>query len=89
MRWDVELQKKSRKILVLTTMYHTTILNSLKNVQFGISISQHHISGTTSGHGSHNKFEDLCCAKLVNYILEEKKNVLTAAAAAKEAIARG
>jgi hypothetical protein len=41
-----------------------------ENVQFGILISQHHIPGTASGHGSDNKFEDLCCAELVNYILE-------------------
>jgi hypothetical protein len=41
-----------------------------ENVQFGITISQHHIPGTASGHESHNKFEDLCCAELVNYILE-------------------
>jgi hypothetical protein len=37
-----------------------------ENVQFGI----HHVPGTASGHGSHEKCEDLCCAKLVNYILE-------------------
>jgi hypothetical protein len=45
--------------------------------------SMHHVSGIASGHGSHNKFEDLCFTKLVNYILEEikKKNILTSSAA--------
>jgi hypothetical protein len=38
-----------------------------ENVQFGISISQHHIPGTASGHGSHKKVEDVCCTELVNY----------------------
>jgi hypothetical protein len=35
------------------------------------------------------KFEDLCCAGLVNYILEPiRKNILTSSSAAKEVIAR-
>jgi hypothetical protein len=41
MSWDAELQRKSRKIL-----------EGLENAQFGILISQHHIPGTASGHGS-------------------------------------
>jgi hypothetical protein len=58
--WDVELQKKSKKILQSLdnyVAYHQ--LKFLKNIQFGIYISQRHISDTASGHGSYNKFEDL------------------------------
>jgi hypothetical protein len=72
-------------------MWPIIILNSSKNARFEICISQLHISGTASGHGSHNKFEDLCCTELANYILEEikNKNVLTSSLAAKEVVARG
>jgi hypothetical protein len=71
MGWDAELQRKSRKILEgldKYVAYHH--FQFFESVQSGISISQHHIPITASGHGSHKKFEDLCCAELVNYILE-------------------
>jgi hypothetical protein len=63
MSLDAELQRKSRKIvegLDNYVAYHH--FKFFENVQFGTSISQHHIPGTASGHGSHNKFEDLHCA---------------------------
>jgi hypothetical protein len=63
--------RKPRKILKHLdncVAYHH--FKFFENVQFGISISQHHIPGAASGHGSHKKFEDLCCAEFVNYILE-------------------
>jgi hypothetical protein len=68
---DAELQRKSRKILQgldKYVAYHH--FKFFENVQFGISISQHHIPGTASGYGSHKNFEDLRCAELLNYILE-------------------
>jgi hypothetical protein len=69
-------------------MLLSTILNSLKNVEFGICTSQHHMPGTAIGHGSHKKFEDLCRTKLLNYILEAIKNVVISSSTAKEVIAR-
>jgi hypothetical protein len=90
MSWDAELQRKSRKFLEgldKYVAYHH--FKFFENVQFGISISQHHIPGTASGNGSHKECEDLCCAELVNYILNQlKENVLTASSAAKEVTAR-
>jgi hypothetical protein len=90
MSWDAELRRKSRKILEgLDNYVAYRHFKLFENAQFGILISQHHIPGTTSGHGSHKKLEDLCCAELVNYILKPiKKNVLTSSSAAKEVIAR-
>jgi hypothetical protein len=71
MSWDAELRRKSRKILEGLDNYVAYChFKFSKNVQFGISISQHHIPGTASGHGSHKELEDLCCAELVNYFLE-------------------
>jgi hypothetical protein len=58
----------------------------LKNGKFGIYISQHHIPGTASGHGSHKKFEDLCRTKSIRENIKE--NVLTSSPTAKEVIAR-
>jgi hypothetical protein len=46
-----------------------------ENVQFGISISQHHIQVQSVKMGVTKKFEDLCCAELVNYILEAIKKM--------------
>jgi hypothetical protein len=60
MGWDADLQRKSREILEgldKYVAYHHFKL--FENVQFGILISQHHIPGTASGHGSHKKCEDL------------------------------
>jgi hypothetical protein len=71
MSWDAELQGQSRKIVEGLDKYVAyRHFKFFENVQSGISISQLHIPITASGHGSHNKFEDLCCAELVNYILE-------------------
>jgi hypothetical protein len=56
MSWDAELQKKSRKILEgldKNVAYHH--FKFFENVQFGISISQHHIPSTASGYGSQQK----------------------------------
>jgi hypothetical protein len=72
--WDAELQRKSRKILEgLDNYVAYRHFKFFENVRIRISISQHHIPGTASGHGSHKKFEDLCCAELVNHILEPIK----------------
>jgi hypothetical protein len=60
MGWDADLQRKSRKLLEgldKYVAYHH--FKFFENVQFGISISQHHIPGTANGHGSHKKCEDL------------------------------
>jgi hypothetical protein len=74
MSWDAELQRKSRNVLEgLDNCIAYRHLKFFENVQFGILISQHHIPGTASGHGSHKKFEDLCYTELVNYILEPIK----------------
>jgi hypothetical protein len=74
MSWDVELQRKSRTIsegLDKYIAYH--YFKFFENIQFGISISYHHILGT--GNESYNRFEDLCCAELVNYITEPIKKM--------------
>jgi hypothetical protein len=64
-------REKSRKILEGLDNYVSYChFKFFENVQFGILISQHHTLSTTSGHGSHKKFEDLCCPDLVIYILE-------------------
>jgi hypothetical protein len=76
MSWDAELQMKSRRILKGLDKYVAyRHFKFFENVQFGISISEHHIPGTASGHGSHKKFEELCCAELINYILEPIKKI--------------
>jgi hypothetical protein len=52
----MELHWKSGKILlVLSTMGAHSYVDSLKNIQLGFFISQHHIPGTGSGHGNHKK----------------------------------
>jgi hypothetical protein len=74
MGWNAELQNKWRKILEGHDKYVAYChFKFFENVQFGILISQHHILVTASGHGSHKKFEDLCYAELINYILEPIK----------------
>jgi hypothetical protein len=76
MSWDSALQRKSRKILEgLDNYVAYWHFKFFENIQFGILISQHHIPGTVSGHGSHKKFEDVCCAELVNCILEPIKKL--------------
>jgi hypothetical protein len=74
MSWDVELQRKSRNIfqgLNNYVAYHH--FKFFEKCPIWNYISQHHIPGTASGHGSYKKFEDLCCTKLINYILEAIK----------------
>jgi hypothetical protein len=71
MSWDAELQRKSRTVLEgldKCVAYHH--FKFFENAQFGILISQHHIPGTASTHGSHRKCEDVRCAQLVHCILE-------------------
>jgi hypothetical protein len=89
MSWDAELERKLRKTLEGLDKYVAyRHFKFFENIQFGILISQHYIPGTSRGHGSHKKFVDLCCAGLINCILEPiKKNVVTSSAA-KEVIAR-
>jgi hypothetical protein len=51
---------RSRKILEgLDNYVAYRHFKFFENVPFGILISQHHIPGTASGHGSLNKIEDL------------------------------
>jgi hypothetical protein len=89
MSWNVEVHKKLRKILQSLdnyVAYHhfklfekCPIWNLYPSTTFLVQPMDMRV----------NKFEDLCCTKLVNYILEEiKKNVLTSSSAAKEVIAR-
>jgi hypothetical protein len=59
MSWDAGLHRKSKKILEGFDNYVAyRHFKFFKNVQFEISISQHHIPGTASGHENHKKFED-------------------------------
>jgi hypothetical protein len=65
--WDADLQRKSRKILHGLDKYVAyRNFKFFENVQFGISIFQHHIPGTASGHGSHKNVKTY----VAQYILE-------------------
>jgi hypothetical protein len=78
MSWDAELQWKSREILEgldKYVAYHHFKL--FENVHWNFDLPTPNLGG----HGIHKKFEDLCCAELVelvelvNYILEPIKKM--------------
>jgi hypothetical protein len=67
MSWYVELQRKSREILLVLDNCTAHLIRLFEKHPNGISLSQHHISGTANGHANHRK--TLYRAKLVSYIL--------------------
>jgi hypothetical protein len=52
MSWDMELQRKSRKILLVLDNCAAHPHLDFEKYPTGISVSQHHIPGTANGHGN-------------------------------------
>jgi hypothetical protein len=59
MCWDVELQWKSRKILLVFDNCCAPSFRVFEKYLTGVPVSQHHIPGTANGREDHTKFEDL------------------------------
>jgi hypothetical protein len=85
MSWEVELQRKSRKILlVLDYCAAHPHSDSLKNIQLEF-VSQHHIPRAANGHGVTKNLKTLYHAKFLNYIFEAiEENLLTSSSTDKE-----
>jgi hypothetical protein len=53
MSWEVELQWKSRKIILVLDNCTAQPHLVFEKYPTGIYVSQHHIPGTVNGHGNH------------------------------------
>jgi hypothetical protein len=85
---DVELQRKSKIMLVLENCAAHARLDSFKNIQMEF-LSPNTTSLVQSMDTDIKKLKTLYRAKLVNYILESiEESLLTSASAAKEVSAR-
>jgi hypothetical protein len=82
--WDVELQRKSRKILLVLD-----ICRFFEKYPTAISVSQHHILVQPMDVGFINNLKTLYYTKLVNYLLGTiQENLQTSFSTAKEVRAR-
>jgi hypothetical protein len=90
MSWDVELQRKLRKnLLLLDNCAAHPHSDSVRISGWDFSL-QHHIPAAANGRGNHKEnLKALYRAKLVNCILQAiQENLLTSSSAAQEVSAR-